>query len=174
MVAGCLTQEVQLQRTAKLGSSAGSADGASTSGRAASSYASAAFGDQAAGIMARVRSRLTGYDSGSPAAAEGVLDLLLAQCGGYVEELATLLPQAFTPPGLAAAAAPGPSPDGRASPASFCTTPPELLAAVRARQSDQQQLPQQEEELLAELALLIDDYDRAIWQPKTARERLEQ
>ncbi len=49
--------------------------------------------------MARVRSRLMGFDDNGPRAAAEVLQALTRGMGS-TEERATFLPDAFTPPGL--------------------------------------------------------------------------
>jgi hypothetical protein len=49
--------------------------------------------------MARVRSRLSGFDDDGPSAARGVLCALLHGMAS-LEERATFLPEAFVPPGL--------------------------------------------------------------------------
>ncbi|KAG2490829.1 hypothetical protein HYH03_010750 [Edaphochlamys debaryana] len=90
-----------------------------------------AYADLAAGAMARVRSRLMGFDDDGPSAAASVLEALLSGMGS-AEERATYLPGAFTPPGLQVGPPPGSTGAG-GRPSYAVTTPQELLAVARER-----------------------------------------
>ncbi|KXZ54808.1 hypothetical protein GPECTOR_4g879 [Gonium pectorale] len=86
-----------------------------------------AYADLAAGAMARVRSRLMGFDDDGPSAAEAVLRALLDGMGS-AEERATYLPEAFTPPGMQVS-----TEAGTGKPTFVVTTPEQLTAAARSR-----------------------------------------
>ncbi|GIL82873.1 hypothetical protein Vretimale_8371 [Volvox reticuliferus] len=94
-----------------------------------------AYADLAAGVMARVRQRLMGYDDEGPPAAAAVLRALLRQMGSP-EERANFLPDAFIPPGLQVlpdAAATDASSGGFTKPSFVVTTPEALMTAARDR-----------------------------------------
>lgn len=96
-----------------------------------------AYADLAAGAMARVRSRLMGFDDNGPRAAAEVLQALTRGMGS-TEERATFLPDAFTPPGLQVSPQPRAAGAGGGKPSFVVTTPQALLEAIRARREELQ------------------------------------
>lgn len=199
----CAAQEAGLLNSQRQPGRAGEGGASSRSRSTLDDFAQqhSAYGDMAAGVMARVRSRLMGYMDGA-SAAEAVLQELVegASCR---EERAALLADAFTPPGLRLEAAEAASSSGGGSgsmgggqdagaPRYACTTPTELLQAIAARQQQQAAAGlatgagsggrgdddgggggggQQLEEVLAELAEDVEEYDRHIYSQRSGRGR---